>query len=165
MADLAAGDVAYTIISRSVDNFSRKLVTATLVFGDGAKTYPSGGIPITPSSLGLPNNIDNLNIFDFGAAGYVCSYDQVNQKLRLFQRDQHTHNLLLKNTAVADGATTRVNAGANLLGANTGSDITVTGGGANGGVVNAAPAVLTELVGASSVVSNAVTLKIEATGY
>lgn len=47
----------------------------------------------------------------------------------------HTHNLLLKNAAVADGATTRVNAGTNLLGANTGSDITVAGGGANGGVV------------------------------
>lgn len=47
----------------------------------------------------------------------------------------HTHDLLLKNAAVADGATTRVNAGANLLGANTGSDITVTGSGANGGVV------------------------------
>lgn len=49
----------------------------------------------------------------------------------------HTHDLLLKNAAVADGATTRVNAGANLLGANTGSDITVTGGGANGGIVAA----------------------------
>lgn len=49
----------------------------------------------------------------------------------------HTHNLLLKNAAVADGATTRVNAGTNLLGANTGSDITVTGGGANGGIVAA----------------------------
>lgn len=49
----------------------------------------------------------------------------------------HTHDLLLKNAAVSDGATTRVNAGANLLGANTGSDITVTGSGANGGIVAA----------------------------
>lgn len=49
----------------------------------------------------------------------------------------HTHNLLLKNAAVADGATTRVNAGANLLGANTGADLTVTGSGANGGIVAA----------------------------
>lgn len=47
----------------------------------------------------------------------------------------HTHDLLLKNAAVADGATTRVNAGANLLGSNTGGDLTVTGGGANGGIV------------------------------
>lgn len=49
----------------------------------------------------------------------------------------HTHDLLLKNAAVSDGATTRVNAGANLLGANTGGDLTITGAGANGGVVNA----------------------------
>jgi len=49
----------------------------------------------------------------------------------------HSHALLLKNAAVADGATTRVNAGTNLLGANTGSDITVAGGGANGGVQTA----------------------------
>lgn len=49
----------------------------------------------------------------------------------------HTHNLTLKNAAVADGATTRVNAGTNLLGANTGSDLTVAGAGANGGIANA----------------------------
>lgn len=49
----------------------------------------------------------------------------------------HTHDTLYKNAAVADGATTRVNVGTNLLGANTGSDITVTGAGANGGVRNA----------------------------
>lgn len=49
----------------------------------------------------------------------------------------HTHDILYKNAAVADGATTRVNVGTNLLGANTGSDITVAGAGANGGVRNA----------------------------
>ncbi len=47
----------------------------------------------------------------------------------------HTHDLLLKNAAVADNAGTRVNAGTNLLGANTGGDLTVAGGGANGGIV------------------------------
>lgn len=50
----------------------------------------------------------------------------------------HSHDLFLKNAAVSDGATTAVNAGTNLLGANTGSDITVAGGAAtNGGIVNA----------------------------
>ncbi len=49
----------------------------------------------------------------------------------------HTHDILLKNAAVADNASSRVNAGANLLGANTGGDLTVTGGGANGGIVTA----------------------------
>lgn len=49
----------------------------------------------------------------------------------------HTHTLNLKNGAVSDGATTRVNAGSNLLGANTGSDLTIAGNGANGGIANA----------------------------
>lgn len=49
----------------------------------------------------------------------------------------HTHTFNLKNAAVADGATTRVNAGTNLIGANTGSDIAIAGAGANGGVANA----------------------------
>lgn len=49
----------------------------------------------------------------------------------------HTHTLNLKNAAVSDGATTRVNAGTNLLGANTGSDIAIAGAGANGGIANA----------------------------
>lgn len=49
----------------------------------------------------------------------------------------HTHTLNLKNAAVADDPTTRVNAGTNLLGANTGSDITIAGAGANGGIANA----------------------------
>lgn len=49
----------------------------------------------------------------------------------------HTHTLNLKNAAVTDDASTRVNAGTNLLGANTGSDITIAGAGANGGIANA----------------------------
>lgn len=60
----------------------------------------------------------------------------------------HTHNLLLKDAAVADGATTRVNAGANLLGANTGGDLTVTGGGANGGIVTASAGTPAGTIGA-----------------
>lgn len=39
----------------------------------------------------------------------------------------HTHDLYLKEADVVDGATTRVNAGADLLGANTGGDLVVTG--------------------------------------
>lgn len=46
----------------------------------------------------------------------------------------HSHILNLKNAAVSDGATTRVNAGTNLLGANTGGDLAIAGGGANGGI-------------------------------
>ncbi len=46
----------------------------------------------------------------------------------------HGHILNLKDAAVSDGVTTRVNAGTNLLGANTGSSIAIAAGGANGGI-------------------------------
>lgn len=53
-----------------------------------------------------------------------------------FTGTAHSHDILFKDAAVVDGATTRVNVGTNLLGANTGGDITVAGAGANGGVRN-----------------------------
>lgn len=39
----------------------------------------------------------------------------------------HTHSLHLNNADVVDGVTTRINAGTNLLGANTGADILIAG--------------------------------------
>lgn len=164
MADLAAGDVTYTITGQSVDNFSNKNVFATLAFGDGSKTYPSGGIPITLGSLGLPNVIKEMQFIDMGTAGYFASYDLANNKLRLFTGGSHSHSLSLKNAAVADGATTRVNAGTNLLGANTGSDISIAGGGANGGIASASAGVMVELTGGSTAVA-ATTLKVQASGW
>lgn len=134
MADIAASNITVTILElrKSAD---RHLNNLQLAFGDGALTYPAGGIPVDIRKLGCPNIVESLTVYDKGTSGYAWTYDATNKKLVAIQNAAHTHNLLLKNAAVADGATTRVNAGANLLGANTGSDITVTGGGANGGVV------------------------------
>lgn len=100
--------------------------------------YVTGGEPIDLSGIGLSNLIGGvcLGALDATSAAIVPMVDFDNNKLLAMQSSvaAHTHPLLLKNAAVADGATTRVNAGTNLLGANTGSDITVAGGGANGGV-------------------------------
>jgi hypothetical protein len=148
MSNLAATDITVTILSNRRTDGARHRVNAKLVFGDGALTYPSGGIPITKGKLNCPNVIESLVFYDTAASGYVWSYDVANEKIVAVQNAAvsghthtvaHTHDLLLKNAAVADGATTRVNAGANLLGANTGGDLTVTGSGANGGVVAATP--------------------------
>lgn len=82
----------------------------------------------------------------FGVAGFVFEYDFTNKKVKVrvvgaitpagtvaapvftgSALAAHRHNLHLNNADVADGATTRVNAGTNLLGANTGADILVAG--------------------------------------
>lgn len=100
--------------------------------------YPTGGEAIDLSGIGLSQLMGGLyfGAKDATSAGIVPVVIPSTRKLMAMRGNQsaHTHPLLLKNAAVADGATTRVNAGTNLLGANTGSDITVAGGGANGGV-------------------------------
>lgn len=151
MADIAAANLTYTVTKRSKLEDSRWMTNATVAFGDGALTYPAGGVPLTKASLGCPNTIDSLFIEDIGGSGYVYQYDKANEKLRLFQSPAlanhshsvpaHTHDLFLNDADVVDGATTRINAGTGLLGANTGSDITVAGvtdTSGHGGIVQAA---------------------------
>lgn len=168
MSALVAGDVTYSIKGQSVGNFSVKSVVASLTFGDGAKTYPSGGVPLTIGSLGLPVMVQSVDIFDQGTSGYVFSYDSTNGTIRMFNTTaSHTHSLYLANAAVADGATTRINAGTNLVGANTGASLTVAGiaaaSGAAGGVVNVAAGASSEL--ATSATPAAVTIVLRAVGY
>lgn len=134
MANIAAGDVSYSIIRQRVGMQSLQCNLVQLSFGNGALTYPAGGIPIVIGNMGCPVEVQSMRITGTGGSGYEFSYDRANSKLLLYQTASHSHPLSLKNAAVADGATTRVNAGANLLGANTGSDISIAGGGANGGV-------------------------------
>lgn len=166
MANIAATDITVTLNHKSILGDSRRRINATLAFGDGALTYPSGGVPISKGALGLPNAIESLVVYDSGTSGYRWTYDTTNEKLVAMQApvQTHTHDLLFKEGAVADGATTRVNAGADLLGANAGGDITVTGGGANGGVVSTtlAAAAMTQ---PSAIAIAAQTLKVEAIGW
>jgi hypothetical protein len=165
MADIAAGDLTYTITKQRRDASSNSVNNLTVAFGDGALTYPSGGIPLTSGKLGCPNSIISLHITSPASAdGLVYKYDQANNKIRIYRMAAHAHDLLLKDAAVADGATTRVNAGTNLLGAGTGSNITVAGAGANGGVQNSAQAALGE-VASGSYAPAATTLYIEVVGY
>jgi len=165
MADIGATDVTYTVVKQRKEESSNKVVNLTVAFGNATLTYPSGGIPLTAGKMGAPNNIVSVVIDSPASAdGLVYKYDKANNKIRLYQMAAHTHNLLLKNAAVADSAGARVNAGANLLGANTGSDITVTGAGANGGVVNSVQSALGE-VASGSYAPAATSLSIEVIGW
>lgn len=166
MSNIAATDITLTLLTQRRSEDGRRVNVFTMAFGDGALTYPAGGVPITKAKLGCPNIIEQLTVFDKGTSGYQWTYDRTNEKLVGMQSPvrTHTHDLLLKNAAVADGGTARVNAGANLLGANTGGDLTITGSGANGGIVSStlAAAALTEL---STIAIAAQSLKVEVVGW
>jgi hypothetical protein len=168
MADIAASDVTHTLVGGTQRRKNgRYEAVFSVVFGNGTLTYPSGGIPLTKGKLGCPSDLEELIIMDQGNAnGFVYKWDRTNNKLRIYQApaQTHSHDMTYKNAAVADGATTRVNAGTNLLGANTGSDITVVGGGASGGVNSKtlAAAALAEL---GNVAVVATTLKVKVSGW
>lgn len=116
--------------------------------------------------IGVPDLMLNTQPFVQGSGGGFITFQTLGTTAAFTGSalSTHTHNLLLKNAAVSDGATTRVNAGSNLLGANTGSDITVTGSGANGGIVAASagtPAGTVALTSAPSDPTNGSTMYFE----
>lgn len=138
------------LVASNLDYPVQKLVTATLAFDS---SYPTGGEQISASAFGL-SRFSRIMLRPTGAAaggaGYVfdatISADGTTAKILVVQSAgftpagtnsapsftgsalaAHRHTFFLNNAEVADGATTRVNAGTNLLGANTGSDISVAG--------------------------------------
>lgn len=159
MADLAAGDVTYTILKQRRLSDSRVMNLVRIAFGNGSLTFPAGGLPLTKGKLGCPNVIESLHVVDQGASTYKYQYDQSEEKL-IALSSYHAHNISLINAAVADSANARVNAGANLLGANTGANLTITGDGANGGIVGTSA--LVDGVGGAPA---AQTLEVEVIGW
>lgn len=91
MADIAAANVAYTMVKQSTLADSRKMNVVKLVFGDGSLTYPSGGIPLTKGKMGCPVTIDSLVVFDQGTSGYKYQFDKTNMKLIIMQAPAQTH--------------------------------------------------------------------------
>ena len=84
MAAIASTDLTLTVeaVARPVH---KKPPVVKIAFGDGALTYPSGGVPLptTPSSWGLKRNLQNIVIIDQDdGSGIIWKYDYANKKLR-----------------------------------------------------------------------------------
>ena len=161
MADIVAGDVTYTLLNQRKLSDSRNFNRVRLVFGNGSLTYPADGIPLNKGKLGCPVIIESISIVDQGASAYKFQYDQSAEKLILIN-PSHTHALHLNNADVVDGTTTTVNAGTNLLGANTGTDIAVAGVQSTSGAGGIVAVALAE---ASAVAIAAQTIEVEVIGW
>lgn len=83
MVDLVAGDVTLTIENKNREGKLRRYRTK-VVFGDGVKTYPAGGVPLPASgSFGMVRRLDYIQLIDDNdAAGIIWKYDKENNKLR-----------------------------------------------------------------------------------
>lgn len=117
MADIASSDVTYTLVKKTIGESGYSNFVFTLAFGNGALTYPSGGVPLLASSLGCPRQILSLNIYSPNSGnGYEYKYDAANNKIRIYQAPAHpftvTKGAILASSELglsADAATATVN--------------------------------------------------------
>jgi hypothetical protein len=90
MVALVAADVTVTVRERRIQpSLKKRRLALTLAFGDGAKTYPAGGVPMPDfKGLGFQRFLDTIDMTDDASAnGYLYKYDEANNKLRIYQGD------------------------------------------------------------------------------
>lgn len=168
MAALTSASVTYTQVKKSIGESGYREFVMKLQYGDGALTYPSGGVPLLAGSLGCPNQIISFSFIDASVGdGYDYKYDYANNAIRIYNSTaSHTHSLFLNQADVVDGAGTRVNAATNLIGANSGADISIAGVAdttGHGGIVNVAGSAGAEV--ATSLAPAATTLYVKVVGW
>ncbi len=168
MANIAAGDVTYTVTKQSLLEDGRRMNVVTLAFGDGVLTYPAGGIPITIGKLGCPTAVDSLSVIDRSTSGYTFTYDLTNSKLLVFQSagSAHTHDLLLKGGQAAAGTAAAAWYATDILGKEAATDKTILGADSatKGGVLASTPASGAEAQ-ASTVAIAAQTIIVQVIGW
>ena len=88
MVAIAASDVTYTINFNAAAGLDGNRRNIKIVFGDGALTYPAGGVPLTSASMGCPNGIQSFVIEENSAAvTTVWKYDVSGNTLRGYDLD------------------------------------------------------------------------------
>lgn len=170
MADIAVGDVTYTVTKQRKEDSGNKVNSVTIAFGNSTLTYPSGGIPLTKASMGCPNAIISGHLLQANSGdGIVYKYDQVNNKIRMYRTNAqtHAHDFKVIGGQAAAG-TDAISAKTLTLGKEAATDITIAKANSAtlGGVMSETLAVgnLIELVGASTAVV-AATLYMDVVGW
>ena len=89
MAALVAADVTVAITDQWVAG-GRKHVLGTITFGDGAKTYPTAGIPLPAIGVfGFPTACLMLSVFGVNelTTDYQVRYGPANHTLLLYEEE------------------------------------------------------------------------------
>lgn len=85
MAAIAVTDVTATKIGKSEIGKVSKTHVMDLAFGDGALTYPTGGVPLSTSLLGMKREVLAVQICDaMSADGFVYKWDKTNNKILIY---------------------------------------------------------------------------------
>ena len=86
MTALAASDITMSMNNRDLAQIGKyKMYKASMSFGDGALTYPYGGIPMpTLDKFGMKKEIIALQETDSNASPYIFKYDSTNNTMKLY---------------------------------------------------------------------------------
>ena len=95
MASLAESDITVTFLEKWIMS-GRKHFTASVVFGDGSLTYPSGGIALTNGRWGMVRSLDHIAFNDVGSRGIQWVFDRTNKKLKGYVTTLDTPKLVIE---------------------------------------------------------------------
>lgn len=153
MADIASSDVTYTHQNKVIHEGSgNREFLVKVQFGNSTLTYPSGGIPLLKASLGCPNVIKKLSIYDEDdASGLVFKYDSENNKIKLYRVAAHAHDVLIKGGQAVAGTAAVAHYATNIMGKEAATDAIIAGADSatKGGVQSYAQSSLVEVTAAS----------------
>jgi hypothetical protein len=133
----------------------------------GPASYSNAARPtIVVNGLRVIDSVNDVVVF-CNDSGYECSVVSVSGNVVTFKvrtpLGAHLHNLKFKDADVApDAAGTRVNVGTDKIGANAGTDITVTSTDGTRGVQNSTAAQATEVANVTAL--NTLTFTAQAYG-
>lgn len=107
MADLAASDLTYAGFNGRNKLFLGRglgyMCRGTISFGNGALTYPTGGVPLTKGKMGCPRVLRSLKILETNAVGYVLEFDVSAEKLRMFRTSAESVSLSSNSAGTPTG--------------------------------------------------------------
>lgn len=118
MAAIASTDVTVTVNAGDREMAGggafKNLTLATVAFGDGSLTYPTGGVPLPAiGAFGLRAGIDAALVIPPAGDGYVYKYDKANHKLLIYAQGVRTGSTAAD--ACGNGALIEDSAGAETV--------------------------------------------------
>jgi hypothetical protein len=89
MTDLAASNLTFTVLSKGIAGKMRRNY-GSLVFGNGALTWPATGLAVTPANFGLMNRV--LGVSFQAITGYRFEFNKATEKVMMFHDDLSSAN-------------------------------------------------------------------------
>lgn len=86
MTALAASNVTITVAPGDRHVLGKlRMCKGSMAFGDGALTYPHGGVPMpSVGYFGMNREVSMLDVVDASGNGLIYRYDQANRKVKVF---------------------------------------------------------------------------------